>query len=79
MKETRKSGAETGLEALGLLSQLGLTLTLPIIAGAFAGHWLDGKLGTGVVFFILLVCLGIAGGTLGAYRQITFVTKRRNR
>ncbi len=76
MKE-KKSSLESGLEALTLLSQLGLSLAIPILLGAFVGHWVDGKLGTGMLFFTILICLGIAGGFVGAYRQIMLVTKKK--
>ena len=75
----KKSGPEAGLEALVLFSQLGLTMALPIILGAVAGHWLDEKFGTRVIFLLIFVCLGITGGITGAYRQITAVTKVKER
>lgn len=74
-EETEKTSPQAGLEALVLFSQLGLTMAIPILLGAIGGHWLDEKLGTKVLFLILLLCLGIVGGIAGAYRQITVVTK----
>jgi len=65
----------SGLEAFAMLSQLGLTMALPIPLCALAGRWLDDKLGTGMIFFVILLCLGIAGGTVGAYRLIKAITK----
>lgn len=76
MKQPKSSHA-SGLEALTLLSQLGLSLAIPIILGALAGHWLDGKLGTGMLFFVILLCLGIAGGFVGAYRQVMLISKKK--
>lgn len=70
-----KSGMKTGLEALALIPQLGLTIAIPIVLGAAAGHWLDEKLGTGVIFSLILLFLGIGGGITGAYRQITSIGK----
>jgi len=72
-----KPGMGSGLEALTLITQLGLTIAVPIVLGAVAGHWLDGKLGTGMIFFLILLCLGIAGGFVGAYRQIITVGKKK--
>ncbi|MEL7658034.1 MAG: AtpZ/AtpI family protein, partial [Bacillota bacterium] len=70
-KETKKkSGVESGLEALVLVPQLGLAIAIPIVLGAYAGHWLDGKLGTGMIFTVILLCLGIAGGVFNAYWQV---------
>jgi len=67
----------SGLEALVLCSQLGFTIALPIVLGALAGHWIDGKLGSGMIFLILLTVLGTIAGIFGAYSQINSVTKRR--
>ena len=76
--ETKKKPAmESGLEALVLVPQLGLIIAIPIILGAYAGHWIDGKLGTGIVFAIILLCVGIASGIMGAYKQIMMVTKKK--
>lgn len=65
-----KRGMSSGLDAFALVSQLGLTIAIPIILGAVCGHWLDEKLGTGMIFFLILICLGIAGGFISAYHQI---------
>lgn len=65
-----KRGVSSGLEAFTLVSQLGLTIAIPILLGAVGGHWLDKKLDTGMVFFLILICLGIAGGFISAYHQI---------
>lgn len=67
----------SGLEAIALMSQLGLTIATPIVLGALAGNWLDKKLDTGMIFMILLLLIGIAAGISGAYRQITDVTKKK--
>lgn len=72
-----KSNFGSGLESLALVSQLGLTLAVPVVLGALAGHWIDGKLDTGMIFFLILLCLGIAGGLYGAYNQVVMVVKRK--
>lgn len=61
------------LEAFALYSQLGFILVAPIVLGALSGSWLDRKLGTGIIFFMILVCLGIAAGIAVAYKQINTV------
>ncbi len=77
MDNKRKSGIGADLGALTLASQLGVTIAGPIVLGAIAGHWLDGKLGTGIIFFLILLCLGVVGGFVGAYQQIITVTKKK--
>lgn len=78
-EQKNKSGMGSGLEALTLISQLSFTIAIPIALGAVAGHWIDGKLGTGIIFFLILLCLGIAGGFMGAYRQIITVGRKENK
>ncbi len=81
-KEKAKAGtssSSSGLGPLVMISQLGLTTVTPIVLGAVAGHWLDGKFGTGMIFFLILLCLGIAGGFISAYRQIMTVVKPKKK
>ncbi|HWQ77958.1 MAG TPA: AtpZ/AtpI family protein [Anaerovoracaceae bacterium] len=75
--DKKKSSPGSGLEAFALISQLGLTMALPIVLGAAAGHWIDVKLGTGMVFFLVLLCFGLAGGFIGAYHLIVVIGKRK--
>lgn len=66
-----------GLEALSLSIQLGLTIALPMVLLTIAGRWIDLRLGTNMIFMILFLIFGIAGGIMGAYKQIMTVTKRK--
>lgn len=75
--DSRKTGMGAGLQSLALIHQLGLTIAIPIVLGALAGRWIDGKLRTGMIFFLILLCLGIASGIFGAYKQITYMTKQK--
>lgn len=67
----------TGLEALALCSQLGLTMAIPIVLGIIGGNWLDKRLGTGMVFLAILLVIGILAGFIGAYQQIMATTKNK--
>lgn len=74
----KRTGKAAGLEALALCSQLGLTLATPIVFGAVLGHWIDNKLGTRMLFLIILLIFGVFAGLMGAYNQVMNVTKRKN-
>lgn len=76
-EKKNQTGRSSGLEALALMSQLGWTITIPIVLGAVTGHWIDGKLGTGMIFFLILLCLGIAGGIAGAYHLVIALGKKK--
>ena len=72
-EKKKTSALQSGLAALALVPQLSLMIAAPIVLGALAGHWLDGKLGTDMIFLIIFLCLGIAGGIYGAYKQIMII------
>mgnify|MGYP000876729211 CR=1 FL=1 len=78
-KGEKKSGSafQSGLEAMSMISQLSFSIAVPIVLGALAGHWLDEKFGTGIIFFLILLFLGIGGGIMGAYKQIIEIGKRK--
>ncbi|MDD4564472.1 MAG: AtpZ/AtpI family protein [Eubacteriales bacterium] len=76
-EKKKLSGIASGLVTIAFISQLGMTIITPIILGALAGHWLDVKMGTGIIFFLILFCLGIAGGIYGAYKLIKTIEKKK--
>ena len=50
------------------LGSLGLMFILPVVAGAYLGHWLDGKLaGYSMRWTLSLLFLGILIGGFNAY------------
>lgn len=55
-------------ENLGLLTQLALIMIIPIIAGLFAGKWLDEKLNTGNIFLLIMTLLGVVIAFLNLFR-----------
>lgn len=47
------------IKALSLISQLGISMAVPIIGCIFFGKWLDAKLNTNILFLIIFTILGI--------------------
>ena len=66
-----KRGAGVLVRALGLVGQLGFTLTGGIAAGLGVGWLLDNWLGTRAVFKVMGIFLGLAGGGFTAYRLLS--------
>ena len=64
-------GPRTLLRALALVGQLGFTVAGGAAAGVAAGWALDRWAGTRAVFKIVGILVGLAGGTLAAYRLLT--------
>ena len=58
------------IKALLMISQIGISMIVPIFLAAFIGNWLDAKFGTGF-FFLIFLLLGI----LAAFRNIYKLTK----
>lgn len=55
---------------LGLVTQIGLTIVFAALIGALIGLFLDGKLGTKIIFTLLFILVGAAAGVWSAYQQI---------
>ncbi len=55
---------------LALITHLGILMTLPIFGGVFLGNWIDKKLGTGNIFLLILVVIGVASGFVNVYKVV---------
>ena len=58
----------TTVQALAVASQFGITLAVSVVLGYFAGHWLDDRLSTGIIFTLIGVLLGLVGAVLNTIR-----------
>jgi len=57
--------------ALSLVGELGLTVVVSIVILGLAGHYLDGRLGTGMTLTAVGTGLGLAAGLWRCYRRVT--------
>ena len=62
-------------ENLSVVMQIGLTMAGCILFCFFIGFYLDKWLGTRGVFVTLFIILGIVGGAVTVYRQISETLK----
>ena len=58
----------TTFQALAVASQFGITLAVSVVLGYFAGHWLDDRLNTGIIFTLIGVLLGLVAAVLNTVR-----------
>ncbi|MGM0501243.1 MAG: AtpZ/AtpI family protein [Bacillota bacterium] len=58
------------LQALALLSQVGIAIVVPVIGGVWLGGYLDNLLNTKVLFLVIGTLLGVTTGFRSAYRLI---------
>lgn len=56
--------------SLSLLGVVGWSIALPAVGGAWLGHYLDGRVGTGVRFTLMLLTLGVMIGGALAWRVL---------
>lgn len=66
----RKKHNRNVIKALSMVSQIGITMLVPIVLCFFIGRWLDERFGT-KCFMIIMIILGI----LAAYRNLFALTK----
>ncbi len=57
-------------KALALITQLGLSIALPILFGVWLGNKVDTLLDTSPLFLLILMFVGLITGFSSAYRLI---------
>jgi ATP synthase protein I len=62
-------------ELLGVMSGIGFTIAIPIVAFTYGGYLLDGLTHTKPLFLLLGLLLGLITGAYGAYRLFKSVFK----
>lgn len=68
LKQQHQRERQTLLAQTVFLGSLGLMFVLPVIGGAYLGHWLDGKIaGYSMRWTLSLITLGIAVGGFNVY------------
>lgn len=63
----------TTVQALAVASQFGISLAVSVVLGYFVGQWIDGHLGTGIIFTLIAVLLGLVAAvsnTVRLYRAL---------
>jgi F0F1-type ATP synthase assembly protein I len=66
----------TTVQALAVASQFGVTLAVSVVLGYFAGHWIDDRLNTGIIFTLIGVLLGLVAAVLNTVRLYTALMRR---
>jgi ATP synthase protein I len=66
----RRNGERSLAQNLAMVGVLGWTIVVPGLLGILLGRWLDGRLGTGIVFTSALVFIGLGVGCALAWRSM---------
>ena len=68
--ERAQSGKYTLLSSLSVLGMVGWSVTLPTLAGAALGVWLDRRFPVRFSWALTLLCTGLAFGCVNAWLQV---------
>lgn len=60
------------MRALSLLTQVGIAMFVPIFLCVLLGSFIDEKLGTGVVFLIIFIIIGV----ISSFRSLYVLTSK---
>ncbi len=63
-------GDRSFVRSVALVGAVGWLVVVPAVAGAFAGRWLDRRLGSGIVFSAALIVGSAALGAWTAWRSV---------
>lgn len=69
-QKKRRSRA-SDYSAFALVGQVGLTISLAMLAGVGLGIFVDSKLGTSPIATLIGLLLGLAAGVYGVYRLVS--------
>ena len=64
-------------EALGIVTQFGVTCAVAVWLGFLLGNWLDGLLGTGIIFSLFFALGGMISAVIGTYQILKYLGRRR--
>ena len=68
----------TTVQALAVASQFGITLAVSVVLGYFAGHWIDDRLNTGIIFTLIGVLLGLVAAVISIVRLYGALLRKAN-
>jgi uncharacterized YccA/Bax inhibitor family protein len=64
-------------EALGIVTQFGVTCAVAVGLGVLFGNWIDGRLGTGIAFTLIGALGGMISSIVGTLQLLKAVARRQ--
>lgn len=72
-----KNGKYKMYENLVFVTQIGLMMAIPIVMSVLIGNYIDEKLGTGSIFLLIFIGLGVASSFLNLYKIMNRILNKR--
>lgn len=64
----KDSNNKSPLKNVALISQVGISMVVPILLGIYIGQWIDKWVGTQGAFMIIFMILGVGGGFMNLFK-----------
>lgn len=74
MSDKKSNGAKI-VQALSLISQIGIMMLVSIFGCFFIGKLIDEKINTNPIFTLIFLVLGIGGAFMSVYKTVIGYTK----
>jgi len=69
--ERLRSGRQMSFwQGVGMVGVVGWMVSVPAVAGALLGRWLDNRAASGIFWTLSLLALGLALGCISAWRHV---------
>jgi len=63
-------------EAIGVVTQFGVTVALTVAVGFLLGNWIDRQIGTGILFSLILAVGGMISAVMSTLQLLKYVSRR---
>lgn len=63
-------------EALGVVTQFGVTVAVTVAVGFLLGNWIDRQIGSGILFSLILAVGGMISAVMSTLQLLKFASRR---
>lgn len=63
-------------EAIGVVTQFGVTVAITVAVGFLLGNWIDRQIGTGILFSLVLAVGGMISAVMSTLQLLKYVSRR---
>ena len=63
-------------EAIGVVTQFGVTVAIAVAVGFMLGNWIDRQIGSGILFALVLAVGGMISAVVSTLQLLKYVSRR---